>query len=62
MSSQKGFDPRFMEELKQKNNIVEVIGGYVSLDRKGGNYWACCPFHHEKEPSFAVASIAPGTD
>lgn len=54
MSNQKGFDPRFMDELKQKNNIVEVIGSYVSLDRKGGNYWACCPFHHEKTPSFAV--------
>ena len=50
----RGIDPRFMQELKQKNNIVEVIGSYVALDRKGGNYWACCPFHHEKTPSFAV--------
>ena len=48
------FDPQFMQELKQKNDIVEVIGGYVSLDRKGGTYWACCPFHHERTPSFAV--------
>lgn len=54
MSGGRGIDSRFMQELKQKNNIVEVIGGYVSLDRKGGNYWACCPFHHEKTPSFAV--------
>lgn len=54
MSGGRGVDPRFMQELKQKNNIVEVIGGYVSLDRKGGNYWTCCPFHHEKTPSFAV--------
>lgn len=54
MSAMKGLDPRFMEELKQKNNIVEVIGNYVSLDRKGNTYWACCPFHHEKTPSFAV--------
>lgn len=50
----RGFDPRFMQELKQKNNIVEVIGGYTSLDKKGGTYWACCPFHHEKTASFAV--------
>lgn len=54
MSGGKGFDPRYMQELKQKNDIVEVISGYVSLDRKGGTYWACCPFHHERTPSFAV--------
>ena len=45
---------RFMQELKAKNDIVDVIGSYVSLDRKGGNHWACCPFHHERTPSFAV--------
>ena len=50
----RGLDPRFMQELKQKNDIVEVIGGYVALDRKGGTHWACCPFHHERTPSFAV--------
>ena len=50
----KGFDPRFMQELKQKNDIVDVIGSYVALDRKGGNHWACCPFHHERTASFAV--------
>ena len=50
----KGFDPEFMSALKQKNDIIEVIGGYVSLDRKGNTHWACCPFHHEKTPSFAV--------
>ena len=47
-------DNRFLEELKQKNEITEVIGGYVSLDRKGNTHWACCPFHHERTPSFAV--------
>ena len=45
---------RFMQELKAKNDIVDVIGSYVALDRKGGNHWACCPFHHERTPSFAV--------
>ena len=47
-------DQRFFEELKQKNEITEVIGSYVSLDRKGNTHWACCPFHHERTPSFAV--------
>lgn len=52
--SARGFDPRYLQELKQKNDIVEVIGSYVSLNRKGNTHWACCPFHHEKTPSFAV--------
>lgn len=54
MSGGKGFDPEFMHALKLKNDIVEVIQSYVPLERKGGNYWACCPFHHERTPSFAV--------
>ncbi len=54
MSNAKGIDAEFMRTLKQKNDIVEVLRGYVALDRKGGNYWACCPFHHEKTPSFSV--------
>ena len=54
MSGGRGFDPRFMQELKQKNELVEVIGSYVALDRKGNTHWACCPFHHERTPSFAV--------
>ncbi len=45
----------FLRTLKQKNDIIEVIGSYVALDRKGGQHWACCPFHHEKTPSFAVS-------
>ena len=54
MSGGRGFDPRFMQELKQKNDIVEVISSYASLDKKGNTHWACCPFHHERTPSFAV--------
>ena len=54
MSGVKGIDPEFIRALKQKNDIIEVLRGYVALDRKGGNHWACCPFHHEKTPSFAV--------
>ena len=44
----------FLSVLKQRSDIVDVLRSYVALDRKGGNYWACCPFHHEKTPSFAV--------
>ncbi|MBO5277187.1 MAG: DNA primase [Clostridia bacterium] len=41
--------------MKQKSDIIDVIRSYVALDKKGGQYWACCPFHHEKTPSFAVS-------
>ncbi len=44
----------FLSLLKEKNDLVEVIGSYIKLDRRGYNYWACCPFHHEKTPSFSV--------
>lgn len=44
----------FLKQLKIKNDIVDIIASYVRLERKGTNYWACCPFHHEKTPSFAV--------
>lgn len=43
-----------MQTLKEKNNILEVASGYISLERRGGAHWACCPFHHEKTPSFAI--------
>ncbi len=46
----------FIQTLKEKNDIVEVIGSYIKLERRGYNYWACCPFHHEKTPSFSVNS------
>ncbi len=44
----------FIRVLKEKNDIVDVIGSYIKLERRGYSYWACCPFHHEKTPSFAV--------
>ena len=50
----KGFDRAFLDELKQKNDLVDVVTSYVALDRKGNTHWACCPFHHERTPSFAV--------
>ncbi len=44
----------FLTTLKDKINIVEVAQGYLNLEKRGGGYWACCPFHHEKTPSFCL--------
>lgn len=49
-----GFTPEFLEELKYKCDLVEVISQYVPLQKKGGRYFGCCPFHNEKTPSFCV--------
>lgn len=49
-----GFTPEFMEELKDKCDLVEVISQYVPLQKKGGRYFGCCPFHNEKTASFCV--------
>ncbi len=43
-----------IDEVLARNDIVDVISGYVSLKKRGRNYEACCPFHHEKTPSFKV--------
>lgn len=48
------FSPAFIEQLKAKNDIVNIIGKYVRLEKKGKNFWGCCPFHHEKTPSFCI--------
>lgn len=47
----------FLEQLKSKVNIVDVASRYMTLTRKGNKYWGCCPFHHERTPSFAVDEI-----
>ncbi len=44
----------FSDELRNQADILRVVGDYVSLKKKGNNYWACCPFHHEKSPSFSI--------
>ncbi len=51
----KGYPADWLYQLKQKNNIVSIIGRYVHLEKRGNRYWACCPFHNEKTPSFSVS-------
>ena len=43
-----------IEQIKESNDIVDVVSSYMSLTRKGQNYWARCPFHQEKTASFSV--------
>lgn len=46
-----------IEEVRSKNDIVDVVSQYVKLTRKGSSYFGLCPFHNEKTPSF---SVTPG--
>lgn len=46
--------PDFLEELRSRNDIIDVASKYITLNRRGGNFWACCPFHNEKTPSFSI--------
>lgn len=43
-----------IEDVRMKNDIVDVISQYVKLTRKGSSYFGLCPFHNEKSPSFSV--------
>ncbi len=49
------YSDEIIEEVRSRNDIVDVIGSYVNLKRKGNSHSACCPFHHEKTPSFHVS-------
>lgn len=48
-------DPAFINDVRQANDIVEVIGEYVRLEKRGNDFWGLCPFHSEKTPSFSVS-------
>ncbi len=48
------FSDEFIEEVKSRNDIADVVGSYVPLKKKGNNYWGLCPFHNEKTASFSV--------
>lgn len=49
------FSEEWLSELLSKNDIVQVIGEYVTLTRKGSRFWASCPWHAERNPSFCVS-------
>lgn len=44
----------FLDELTSRLDILDVVGRYVQMKKRGGNYFGLCPFHHEKTPSFSV--------
>ena len=48
-------DRETIDRIHAAANIVDIVGDYVTLRRKGVNYEACCPFHQEKTPSFKVS-------
>lgn len=52
-----GIPDEFLDELKQRNNIVSVISRYLPLEKKGRNFWGRCPFHTEKTASFSVNEV-----
>ena len=49
------FSDELIEEVRSRNDIVDVIGGYVRLQKKGSTYFGLCPFHNEKTGSFSVS-------
>ena len=48
------YSEELIEEVRLKNDVVDVISGYVNLKKKGSNYFGLCPFHNEKSASFSV--------
>ena len=49
------YSEEIIDEVRQNNDVVDVVGQYVHLTRKGRNYFGLCPFHNEKSPSFSVS-------
>ena len=49
------FTQPFLDEIRARLSLVDYVGKFVKLHRKGREFWACCPFHREKTPSFSVS-------
>ena len=49
------YPDELVEEVRAKSDIVDVISGYVRIQKKGSSYFGLCPFHNEKSPSFSVS-------
>ena len=49
------YDEEIIEEVRERNDIVDVISSYVSLKRRGSSWFGLCPFHNERSPSFSVS-------
>ena len=48
------FSDAFLDELRSRVSLEEIVSEYVPLKQKGRRFWGCCPFHNEKTPSFSV--------
>ena len=48
------YSEELIEEVRSRNDIVDVISGYVRLQKKGSSYFGLCPFHNEKSPPHFV--------
>lgn len=49
------YDENLVEEIRERNDIVDVISSYVDIKKKGADYFGLCPFHNERTPSFSVS-------
>lgn len=56
MMQNKGYTPEFLDRVRNASNIVDIARNYLPLRQKGQDFWACCPFHSEKTPSFAISA------
>ena len=54
MENSRGFDSEWLQKLRDSNDLVATASKYVYVKRQGRKFWSCCPFHHEKTPSFCI--------